>query len=106
MPQLWLPGPAATDYRHPEAEPCERGRVYKTFDDLVWVAVFVCLICLSGLLALGGWETLLTRRRKCASLLGSAYRHGWDLFGLLFAESTSSYALCRYAALRYSGVIE
>ncbi|KAH7951446.1 hypothetical protein HPB52_009079 [Rhipicephalus sanguineus] len=60
----------------------------RAFDAEVWIAVFACLICLSCLAALGEWKTALTRRRKYCSLLGSAYGHGWDLFGLLFAEST------------------
>ncbi|KAH7951445.1 hypothetical protein HPB52_009078 [Rhipicephalus sanguineus] len=60
----------------------------RAFDAEVWIAVFACLICLSCLAALGEWKTALTRSRKYCSLLGSAYGHGWDLFGLLFAESS------------------
>ncbi|XP_037515744.1 probable glutamate receptor isoform X2 [Rhipicephalus sanguineus] len=60
----------------------------RAFDVEVWAAVFACLFCLSCLVALGGWKTISTRRRKYASCLGSAYDHGWDLFGLLFAESS------------------
>ncbi|KAL1441588.1 hypothetical protein MTO96_008551 [Rhipicephalus appendiculatus] len=60
----------------------------RAFDVEVWIAVFTCLICLSCLAALGEWKAILTRRRKYASFLGSAYGHGWELFGLLFAESS------------------
>ncbi|KAL1441589.1 hypothetical protein MTO96_008552 [Rhipicephalus appendiculatus] len=60
----------------------------RAFDAVVWVAVFACLICLSCLVALGGWKTTLTRRRNRANFLERAYGHGWDLFGLLFTESS------------------
>lgn len=58
------------------------------FDIEVWIAVFVCIICLSGLLAIGGWKTMPHHRRNRANFFNWAYGYGWELFGLLFTESS------------------
>ncbi|KAL3214731.1 hypothetical protein MRX96_034710 [Rhipicephalus microplus] len=60
----------------------------RAFDIEVWIAVFASLICLSCLVAIGEWKEMLIGRTKHASFLDCAYAHGWELFGLLFAESS------------------
>ncbi|XP_072144384.1 glutamate receptor ionotropic, kainate 5-like isoform X3 [Dermacentor andersoni] len=54
----------------------------------VWLAVLVCIICLSCLLALSSWKTLSIRRRNCATFFHWAYCYCWELLGLLFTESS------------------
>ncbi|KAL1441587.1 hypothetical protein MTO96_008550 [Rhipicephalus appendiculatus] len=58
------------------------------FDMEVWIGVFACITCLSTLLALGGWKTMPTQRRNCTNFFNWAYGYGWELFGLLFTESS------------------
>ncbi|KAH7946400.1 hypothetical protein HPB49_024374 [Dermacentor silvarum] len=58
------------------------------FDIEVWLAVFVCIICLSCLLALSGWKAMPAQRRNCVTFFHWAYGYGWELLGLLFTESS------------------